>query len=48
MTIKYFHGEEISKENTHYTCLVIITIDSIMRMDKITTLKYTKKNANML
>ena len=27
-------GDEIPKENVHYTCIACITIDSIMRMEK--------------
>ena len=29
-----FLGDEIPKENMHYTCIACITIDSVMRMDK--------------
>ena len=29
-----FLGDEVPKENTHYTCIACITIDSVMRMDK--------------
>ena len=29
-----FLGDEIPKENMHYTCIAWITIDSVMRMDK--------------
>ena len=29
-----FLGDEIPKENIHYTCIACITIDSIMKMDK--------------
>ena len=29
-----FLGEEIPKENAHYTCIACITIDSVMRMEK--------------
>ena len=29
-----FLGEEIPKENAHYTCKACITIDSVMRMEK--------------
>ena len=29
-----FFGDEIPKENMHYTCIACITIDSVMRMDK--------------
>ena len=27
-------GNEIPKENIHYTCIACVTIDSVMRMDK--------------
>ena len=29
-----FLGDEVPKENVHYTCIVCITIDSVMRMEK--------------
>ena len=29
-----FLGNEIPKENMHYTCITCITIDSVMKMDK--------------
>ena len=29
-----FLGKGVPKENTHYTCIACITIDSVMRMDK--------------
>ena len=29
-----FLGDEIPKENMHYTCIACITIDSVMRMEK--------------
>ena len=29
-----FLGDEIPKENMHYTCIACITIDSVMKMDK--------------
>ena len=29
-----FLGDEIPKENVHYTCIACITIDSVMRMEK--------------
>ena len=31
-----FLGDETPKENSHYTCIACITIDSVMRMDKKT------------
>ena len=29
-----FLGNEVPKENMHYTCIACITIDSVMKMDK--------------
>ena len=29
-----FLGDEVPKENQHYTCIACITIDSVMRMEK--------------
>ena len=29
-----FLGDEVPKENKHYSCIVCITIDSVMRMEK--------------
>ena len=29
-----FLGNDIPKENMHYTCIACITIDSVMRIDK--------------
>ena len=29
-----FLGNEVPKDNVHYTCIAYITIDSVMRMDK--------------
>ena len=29
-----FVGDELPKENMHYTCIACITIDSVMKMDK--------------
>ena len=29
-----FLGDEIPKENMHYTCMACITIDSVMKMEK--------------
>ena len=31
-----FLGNGVPKENMHYTCIACITIDSVMRMGKIT------------
>ena len=30
----HFLGDKVPKENMHYTCIVCITIDSVMKMDK--------------
>ena len=35
-----FLGNEVLKENMHYTCIACITIDSVMRMDKKTICKF--------
>ena len=32
--LKHFLGDEVPKENKHYTCIACITIDSVMRMEK--------------
>ena len=29
-----FLGDEIQKENMHYTCIACITIDSVMKLEK--------------
>ena len=29
-----FLGDDLPKENIHYTCIACITIDSVMRMNK--------------
>ena len=48
-----FLGDEVPKENMHYTCIACITIDSVMRMDKknypqvyLEECKYKAKNTN--
>ena len=35
-----FLGNDTPKENMHYTCIVCITIDSVMRMDKKTICRF--------
>ena len=30
-----FLGNDVPKENMHYTCIACITIDSVMRMEKL-------------
>ena len=35
-----FLGNEVPKENMHYTCIACITIDSVMRMDKKTICRF--------
>ena len=34
MIKRNFLGDEIPKENIHYTCIACITIDSVMKMEK--------------
>ena len=34
MTKTNFLGNEVTKENEHYTCIACITIDSVMKMEK--------------
>ena len=36
-----FLGNDVAKENMHYTCIACITIDSVMRIDKKTICKFT-------
>ena len=38
-----FLGDEIRKENVHYTCIACITIDSVKRMEKIYPQVYLEK-----
>ena len=42
-----FLGDEVPKENMHYTCIACITIDSVMRMDKKTIRRFIQRNANI-
>ena len=35
-----FLGNDVPKENMHYTCIACITIDSVMRIDKKTIRKF--------
>ena len=49
-----FLGDEVPKENKHYTCIACITIDSVMRMEKknyrqvyLEECKYRMKNIKM-
>ena len=35
MIKRNFLGDEIPKENVHYTCIACITIDSVIRMEKM-------------
>ena len=34
-----FWNDEILKENVHYTCMAVISTDSVMKIDKKTILK---------
>ena len=42
-----FLGNDMPKENMHYTCIACITINSVMRMDKKIICKFIQKNANI-
>ena len=42
-----FLGNDIPKENMHYTCIACITIDSVMRIDKKTIRKFIQKSVNI-
>ena len=39
-------GNEVPKENEHYTCIAGITIDSVMKMEKKIVRRFIQKNAN--
>ena len=39
-----FLGNDVPKENMHYTCIACITIDSVMRIDKKIIHKFILKN----
>ena len=41
-----FLGNDVPKENMHYTCIACITMDSVMRMDKKTIHRFIQKSAN--
>ena len=49
-----FLGNDVPKENMHYTCIACITIDSVLRIDKkgypevyLEECKYKAKNTNV-
>ena len=42
-----FLGNDMPKENMHYTCIACITIDSVMRIDKKIIRKFIWKNVNI-
>ena len=41
MINKLFSGNEIPKERSHYVCIAAICIDSVLKIDKKITLKFT-------
>ena len=50
-----FLGDEVPKENEHYTCIACIAIDSVVRMEKsnflqvfLKELKYRMKKTKMM
>ena len=38
-----FLGDELPKENMHYTCIACITIDSVMKIDKKVIRKFIQQ-----
>ena len=42
-----FLGNDMSKENMHYTCIACITIDSVMRIDKKIIHKFILKSVSI-
>ena len=41
-----FLGNDMPKENMHYTCIACITIDSVMRIGKKTIHRFIQKSVN--
>ena len=42
-----FLGNDMPKENMHYTCIACITIDFVMNFDKKIIHKFIQKNVNI-
>ena len=42
-----FLGNNMPKENVHYTCIACITIDSVLKTDKKIICKFIQKNASI-
>ena len=42
-----FLGNDMPKENMHYTCITCITIDSVMRIDKEIICKFIQKGVSI-
>ena len=42
-----FLGNDVPKENIHYTCIACITIDSVMYIDKKIIRKFIQKSVNV-
>ena len=42
-----FSGNEVPKENMHYTWIACITIDSVTKMEKKIICKFIQKSANI-
>ena len=40
-------GNDVPKENMHYTCIACLTIDSVMKMNKKTIHRFIQRNANI-
>ena len=45
--IFFFLGNDIPKENMHYTCIACITIDSVLTLDKKIIHKFFQKSVNI-
>ena len=42
-----FLGNDMPKENMHYTCIAFITINSVMQTDKKNIRRFFQRNANI-
>ena len=42
-----FLGNDMPKENMHYTCIACITIDSVLRIVKKIIFKFIQKSVNI-
>ena len=42
-----FLGNDVPKENMHYTCIAYISIDSVLKIDKKTIQKFISKSVDI-